>query len=47
MAGQDRQADAFQGAGLPYGHVPTKVVLLDGQKVDLLVQGREALLYWG
>lgn len=33
--------------GLPYGHVPTKVVLPVGQKVDLLVQGREALLYWG
>ena len=33
--------------GLPYGHVPTKVVLPVGRKVDLLVQGREALLYWG
>lgn len=33
--------------GLPYGHVPTKLTLPVGQRVDLLVQGREALLYWG
>ena len=33
--------------GLPYGHVPTKVMLPVGRQVDLLVQGREALLYWG
>ena len=33
--------------GLPFGHVPTKVVLPVGQPVDLLVQGREALLFWG
>jgi len=33
--------------GLPYGHVPTKVLLPVGRKVDLLVEGRDALLYWG
>ncbi|MBT9553783.1 MAG: LD-carboxypeptidase [Hydrogenophaga sp.] len=33
--------------GLPFGHVTTKVVLPVGQKVELMVQGRDALLYWG
>jgi len=33
--------------GLPFGHVPTKVLLPVGQPCDLLVQGREALLLWG
>jgi muramoyltetrapeptide carboxypeptidase len=33
--------------GLPFGHVPTKVMLPVGQKVELMVQGRDALLYWG
>ncbi len=32
---------------LPYGHVATKVVLPVGAKTDLLVQGRDALLFWG
>jgi muramoyltetrapeptide carboxypeptidase len=32
---------------LPYGHVQTKVLLPVGAKTDLVVQGREALLYWG
>ncbi len=32
--------------GLPFGHVPTKVMLPVGQKVDLIVQGREALMFW-
>jgi muramoyltetrapeptide carboxypeptidase len=32
--------------GLPYGHVPTKVLLPVGAAVDLVVQGREALLFW-
>lgn len=32
---------------LPYGHVQTKVLLPVGAKVDLLVQGRDALLAWG
>ncbi len=32
---------------LPFGHVPTKVLLPVGLPVDLLVQGRDALLVWG
>ena len=32
---------------LPFGHVPTKVLLPVGAKVDLAVQGRDALLVWG
>jgi muramoyltetrapeptide carboxypeptidase len=32
---------------LPYGHVQTKVLLPVGAKVDLLVQDRNALIYWG
>jgi len=33
--------------GLPFGHVATKVCLPVGVKVDLVVQGRDALLAWG
>jgi muramoyltetrapeptide carboxypeptidase len=33
--------------GLPFGHVPTKVLLPVGMKVTLLAQEREALLFWG
>ncbi len=33
--------------GLPYGHVETKVLLPVGATVELSVQGRDALLYWG
>jgi len=32
---------------LPFGHVPTKVLLPVGQRVDLMVDGRDALIYWG
>jgi muramoyltetrapeptide carboxypeptidase len=32
---------------LPYGHVQTKVLLPVGAKVDLSVDGRDALLMWG
>lgn len=32
---------------LPYGHVPTKVLLPVGGKTDLVVEGRDALLFWG
>jgi muramoyltetrapeptide carboxypeptidase len=32
---------------LPYGHVPTKVLLPVGTKVDLVVQGRDVLMTWG
>ena len=33
--------------GLPFGHVPTKVVLPVGLPVSLAVEGREALMVWG
>ncbi len=33
--------------GLPFGHVPTKVLLPVGHRVDLLVQDRDTLLFWG
>ncbi|MGY8903953.1 MAG: LD-carboxypeptidase [Burkholderiales bacterium] len=32
---------------LPFGHVPTKVLLPVGATVSLTVEGREALLFWG
>ncbi|MEI6760869.1 MAG: LD-carboxypeptidase [Betaproteobacteria bacterium] len=32
---------------LPFGHVPTKVMLPVGAKAQLLVEGRDAMLYWG
>jgi muramoyltetrapeptide carboxypeptidase len=32
---------------LPFGHVATKVVLPFGARVELLLEEREALLYWG
>lgn len=32
---------------LPFGHVPTKVLLPVGAKTDLNVQGRDVLLTWG
>jgi muramoyltetrapeptide carboxypeptidase len=34
-------------ANLPYGHVQTKVLLPVGAKVDLVTQGRDALMAWG
>ena len=33
--------------GLPFGHVPTKVLLPVGAQVSLAVDERDALLYWG
>ena len=33
--------------GLPFGHVPTKVLLPVGACCDLLVEGRDVLLVWG
>jgi muramoyltetrapeptide carboxypeptidase len=33
--------------GLPFGHVPTKVMLPVGAKVDLVTEGRDALMVWG
>ena len=31
---------------LPFGHVQTKLCLLVGKKIDLVVEGRDALLLW-
>jgi muramoyltetrapeptide carboxypeptidase len=33
--------------GLPFGHVPTKVLLPVGVEVQLTVEGRDAVLFWG
>lgn len=33
--------------GLPFGHVPTKVLLPVGTPVELAVEGRDAFLLWG
>ena len=32
---------------LPFGHVPTKVLLPVGAKVEVVVQGRDVLMAWG
>ena len=32
--------------GLPFGHVPTKVLLPVGAEVEVLVEGRDALIMW-
>jgi muramoyltetrapeptide carboxypeptidase len=32
--------------GLPFGHVPTKVTLPIGRRVELVVQGRDVLMGW-
>ncbi|AMM26344.1 LD-carboxypeptidase [Variovorax sp. PAMC 28711] len=34
-------------AGLPFGHVPTKVLLPVGAKVELAVDGRDVFMVWG
>jgi len=34
-------------SGLPFGHVSTKVLLPVGAKVDLVTEGRDALMVWG
>jgi len=41
------QTDVPVLTGLPFGHVPTKVLLPVGAKVSLSVEGRDALVYWG
>ena len=33
--------------GMPFGHVPTKVLLPVGARVDLVTEGRDALMVWG
>ena len=42
-----RQIAAPVLTNLPYGHVETKVLLPVGAQVELTVEGRDALLYWG
>jgi muramoyltetrapeptide carboxypeptidase len=34
-------------AGLPFGHVPTKVLLPVGAKVELAADGRDVFMVWG
>ena len=41
------QVKAHVLMGLPFGHVPTKVLLPVGAKVTLAVEGGEALIVWG
>ena len=33
--------------GLPFGHVPTKVLLPVGAKVEMAVEGRDVIMMWG
>jgi muramoyltetrapeptide carboxypeptidase len=33
--------------GLPFGHVPTKVCLPVGAKVEIAVENRDAFVVWG
>lgn len=42
-----RQVKAPVFTQLPFGHVPTKVVLPTGAKVQLAVEGRDAFVIWG
>lgn len=41
------QVKAAVFTGLPFGHVPTKVVLPVGAHVDMAVEGRDAFIVWG
>jgi len=41
------QVSAPVFTGLPFGHVPTKVLLPFGAPVELSIQGRDALVLWG
>ena len=41
------QVKAQVFTGLPFGHVPTKVVLPVGAKVEMAVEGRDAFVVWG
>jgi muramoyltetrapeptide carboxypeptidase len=34
-------------AGLPFGHVPTKVCLPLGRRADVVVERRDVLVAWG
>ena len=33
--------------GLPFGHVPTKVLLPMGAKIELAADGRDVFIVWG
>jgi muramoyltetrapeptide carboxypeptidase len=41
------QVKAAVFTGLPFGHVPTKIVLPVGAHVDMAVEGRDAFIVWG
>jgi len=47
VAWLQRQIKAPVLTGLPFGHVPTKVLLPVGAKVTLAVEDRDAFLLWG
>jgi muramoyltetrapeptide carboxypeptidase len=47
VAWLQRQIKAPVLSGLPFGHVPTKVMLPVGGKVTLAVEDRDAFLLWG
>ncbi|MGE4243028.1 LD-carboxypeptidase [Ramlibacter sp.] len=42
-----QRIDAPVFTGLPFGHVQTKVALPVGAKVQIAVEGRDALIFWG
>ena len=42
-----RQVNTPILTNLPYGHVQTKVLLPVGVSSELVVEGRDALLFWG
>ncbi|MDQ3271910.1 MAG: LD-carboxypeptidase, partial [Pseudomonadota bacterium] len=46
VAWLQKQIKAPVLTGLPFGHVPTKVLLPVGEKVVLTVEGRDAFLLW-
>jgi muramoyltetrapeptide carboxypeptidase len=41
------QVKAAVFTGLPFGHVPTKLVLPVGAKVEMAAEGRDAIVVWG
>ena len=41
------QVKAAVFSGLPFGHVPTKLTLPVGAKVEMAVEGRDAFVVWG
>ena len=47
VAQLQKQINKLIFTGLPFAHVPTKVVLLVGAKVTLVVECRDAFLLWG